>query len=375
MLDRYRDRSILLCMETTAQQSTAAKPSTVLDEIVDFMERFMVFSDPNHAPILALWVAHTYAFDAAYATPYLYVTSPEKQSGKTLLIDILSNLARNPVIAGSVSASSLYRIIEGGMPGEGSEGDDDDLIVRGKPTLFIDEVDTIFTGSANEDLRGVLNTGYKANGTVLRTIDGQVQRLSTFAPKLLAGIDNGAMPDTIADRCIRIVLKRKKKDQTVERFLQRRIDADAADLRQRIADWVRVNMDQIAQCEPPVIDEISDRAFEIAEPLLQIASRAKGWSKPARACLTEVLKPEDKPLSVQAQILLAARNLMVETGMDRVSSAALAEAMNMHPKRIGSLLAPYGIKPTTVRFGKGPNQVVAKGYHAADFDDAWSRYL
>lgn len=344
----------------TAAKATTTAPPCPLDDVVQYMERFIAFTDPHHATVLALWVAHTYAFEAAYATPYIYITSAEKQSGKTRVIEVLSDLAKNPIVASSVSPSVIYRDIE-----------------ASSPTLFIDEVDAIFRGGAsNEDLRNILNSGYKHNGSVRRTVPGadggEVKSFRTFAPKLLAGIENAALPDTIADRCIRIVLKRKKKDQEVERYLTRKVEADAAALREKLELWVRFNMDKILVSEPKMVEEISDRAFEIAEPLLAIAGRCKGWTARAREATTALLKPDEKPLSIQAQILLTAQNIMQEQNTDRISSALLAEAMNMNGKALGVKLAPYGIRPTTIRF---PGGAVAKGYHRRDFEDAWERYL
>lgn len=359
--------------------NTASFPECPLPAIEAHLRRFIAFPTEDHAPVLSTWVLHTYAIDAAYATPYLYVTSAEKQSGKTRVIDVLDGICRNSVRSGSMSASSLYRIIDGGVPGQpGSEDDeseDADLIQRGKPTLFIDEVDAIFSGAANEPLREVLNTGYKSSGFAIRTIEGKVRQMSTFAPKLLAGIDNGAMPDTIADRCIKIVLKRKLAGQEVERFMARRVEPEAAELREMIEAWVRHNMDAIMAHEPAVIEELSDRAFEISEPLLQIAHVAGGdWTERLTSALRNLLV-EEKTLSEGAKVLLAAKTIMEETGADRLSSAALSEYVNMHPKRVGNLLAPYGIKPTTVAFGSGQARQIAKGYHKSAFADAWERYI
>jgi hypothetical protein len=369
-------------MRFNVPMTNAPSPAPVcpLDAIEAFMRRFIAFPETAHAAVLAPWVLHTYAIDAAYATPYIYITSAEKQSGKTRVIDVLDTLCRNPVKSGSISASSLYRLIDKGVPGRpGSDDDtseDADLIVRQRPTLFIDEVDAIFTGAANEALREVLNMGYKSSGFAIRTIEGEVRQMSTFAPKLLAGIDNGHMPDTIADRCIRIVLKRKKAGQEVERFMARRVEAEAQALRDQITEWVAFHMDTIMAIEPDVLDELSDRAFEISEPLLQIATVAGSeWLARVQTALRTLLVQEDTALSLGGQVLQSAKTLLDETGSDRLSSAALCEYVNVHPKRLGNLLAPYGIKPTTIRFGKGANVTIAKGYYKRDFEDAWERYL
>lgn len=337
--------------------TTHTKP--IIEEVIDFIKRFVIFQDQAHYETLALWILHTHTFDAAYATPYIYVKSAEKQSGKTRVIEVAQMLARNSVTTANTSPSSLFRLIE-----------------SQQPTIFLDEVDAVFTGAANEDLRGMLNSGYKRNGSVLRTVPGadggEVRAFSTFAPKLLAGIDNGAIPDTIADRCIVFDLKRKKKDEEVERLIYRKVEPQADALKEKISHWAKENAERIMDAEPKVIEELSDRSFEIAEPLLAIAGTFKGWGPRSRKSLTHLLAAKKPTLSIQAQALTTAQNLFTEGERDRITSAELATAMDVSPKRLGILLAPYGITPSTVRFTGG---IIAKGYYKRDFIDAWERYL
>ncbi|MGZ6640138.1 MAG: DUF3631 domain-containing protein, partial [Solirubrobacteraceae bacterium] len=58
-----------------------------------------------------LWILHTHAFEAAYATPYLTVLSPEKRSGKTRLIEVLALLVRSAWHLAGASESAMYRKI------------------------------------------------------------------------------------------------------------------------------------------------------------------------------------------------------------------------------------------------------------------------
>jgi integrase len=60
----------------------------LLDDVVAFIRRYVVLTDVQ-ADTLALWTAHTHAIDAAETTPYLAITSPEKRSGKTRLLEVL----------------------------------------------------------------------------------------------------------------------------------------------------------------------------------------------------------------------------------------------------------------------------------------------
>jgi hypothetical protein len=353
--------------EVMPTKSNTPAPEFPVPAILEFMSKYMIFSDDCQALAVALWIVHTYATDAAYTTPYLYVNSAEKRSGKTRLIEVCESIAKNPVMAGNLTASTLFR----SMNPESVDKETGEVTGAGRSTLFIDEVDTIFTGAANEDLRSVLNSGYKSNGNVLRTIGGEVKHFSTFGAKLLAGIDNGEVPDTVRDRCIRINLKRKKESQEVQRFQYRKVQEEAADLIEKIEAWVQANMDALLAAEPKPIDSLGDRAWDIAEPLIAIAERGKGWGPRARRCLETLLAPEEEPLSINAQVLKAAKEYMEKTGEKRVSSATLSEMTDLSQKRIGVLLASYGIAPRVLRFG----QMQARGYDRADFADAWERYL
>jgi chloramphenicol 3-O-phosphotransferase len=67
----------------------------LLDDIVKFMRRFIVATD-EQLTAAALWIVHTHAFAAAEMTPYLYITSPEKRSGKTRLLKLLQLLCAKP---------------------------------------------------------------------------------------------------------------------------------------------------------------------------------------------------------------------------------------------------------------------------------------
>lgn len=337
----------------TAVPTPAAEP-TLADEIVAFLNRFIVFPDPRQADAVALWIIHTHAFDAAYATPYLYVNSAEKQSGKTRVIEVVKSLVRNSMDGADMTAAAMYRVIN-----------------DRQPTIFIDEVDTIFTGAANETLRNFLNSGYKHGGKTLRFTGKETEEFSTFCPKLLAGIDNGAMPDTIADRCVKITLKRKRDGETVERWLWRKVEADAMALQGKIREWTAHNMEPLADAEPTVIDEISDRAFEISEPLLAIADRLPGWHQRGRDAVTFLLRGETQALSIQAQVLKAARDFMDAHNVDRVPSAALAELTGMNGKQVSAHLAKYEIRPGTRRIGGTPT----KCYLRVDMQDAFDRYL
>ncbi len=330
---------------------------------------------PAEADVIALWIVHTYVFDAASATPYLAITSAEKQCGKSTLLELLELLVANPWLTGSVSAAVLYRTID-----------------AKHPTFLFDESDATFNGNRefSEALRGVLNSGHRRGGKASRCEQvGStfvLRDFQTFCPKALAGI--GKLPDTVADRSIPIRLKRKLPGAKVARFRRREVEPEANALRTQAATWAAERMDMLADSRPTLPESLSNRQQDGAEPLLTIADAAGGeWPIRARAALVEILTgtaAEDQ--SVGVRLLADIRSVFNSTGSDRIASGELlrkliqdetlpwGEFANGKPLTLiglARLLKPFGILPRTIRAG----QDTSKGYLKESFADAWARFF
>lgn len=74
-------------MSTTTKIESSSSLAEVLSTVAELIRHFVSLAEAE-ARIIALWVAHTHAFDAARATPYLSITSAEKQCGKTQLLEV-----------------------------------------------------------------------------------------------------------------------------------------------------------------------------------------------------------------------------------------------------------------------------------------------
>jgi hypothetical protein len=216
-----------------------------------------------------LWVAHTHALAAADATPYLSITSAEKRSGKTRLLEVLELLVARPWFTGRTTAAALVR-----------------KIARDTATLLLDESDAAFGGDRDysEALRGTLNSGHRRGGCVSLCV-GQgaaldVHDLPVFSAKAIAGI--GKLPDTVADRAIPIRLKRRAPGEQVERFRRRVIADETAAIRDALEEWTQ-SVDMLRALRPDIPDDLDDRAADGWEPLLAIADQAGGeWPERAR---------------------------------------------------------------------------------------------
>src|SRR5207237_1547401 len=233
----------------------------LLSAITQAISKHMVM-EPGAAECVALWALFTHAIDAFGIATRLAITSPRPQCGKTTLLDILSRLVVRPLLAGNVSAASVFRVVE-----------------VARPTLLVDEADTFLPG--NEELRGVLNSGHRRGGSVIRVVGEamEVREFSTFAPAAIAMIGN--LPGTLADRSVSIMLKRKRADEPVESFRYDRTD-ELDRLARMCARWASDNLGQLREADPEVPANLYNRAADNWRPLLAIADAAGGvW--PARA--------------------------------------------------------------------------------------------
>ena len=104
-------------LELSVRNETPEPPplGEVLDELAGFVRRFVVMS-PAQADAIALWIVHTHAFDAAEQTPYLAISSAEKRSGKTRLLEVLELLVARPWLTGRVTAAVLARKVDAERP-------------------------------------------------------------------------------------------------------------------------------------------------------------------------------------------------------------------------------------------------------------------
>jgi hypothetical protein len=345
----------------------------LLDSLVAFTTRYVVFPGTATVDAVALWVPHTYVCDHFEASPYLAINSPEKRSGKTRLLDVLEQLVARPWRVITPSEAVLYRKIE-----------------DARPTLLFDEVDAVFgpkAPSAYEGLRALLNAGHRAGTTVPRCVgDGarmRVQDFSVFCAKALAGI--GELPDTVADRAVRVRLARRAPGETVARFRHREATEAAAPLRAALEEWAE-SVD-LRGARPEVPDELNDRAADCWEPLLAIADAAGGaWPERARiAALALSLGRTDDDGSLGIRLLADCHRVFKTDSADRLSTEQLLERLvaleeapwadlsgrTITARRLARLLHPYGIAPNVVRFGER----TARGYLAEDFADTWARYL
>ena len=367
-------------------EKCAAELAFVLDSICEFLRRHVVFASLSQPIVIALWIAHTWILDASDCTPYLHVSSPEKRSGKTKLLDCLELIAAKIWRAISPSEAVLYRKIE-----------------IDQPTLLLDEVDTVFSGGnkdeRKEPLRALLNAGFERKAKVPRCI-GQgsnyhVQEFSVFCAKAFAGI--GKLPDTIADRCIPIRLNRRSREEKIERFRKRDAEVATFSIRENLAAWAQEDgqAERLRTARPEIPNELDDRQADICEPLLAIADHAGGsWPQRCREALVALYAIDDEDEeSLRVKLLSDIREAFEAAKADRLgteqllgllvareSDAPWADWWEHHlsngntrrpAAKLARLLKPFGIRSRGIRLG---DSSTPRGYLRQDFEEAWKRY-
>jgi hypothetical protein len=347
----------------------------LLDEVAKTIERFVVMPSSAALTAVSLWVLHTWTVEAAHATPYLLVISAEKRSGKTRLIEVLVPMVREPWATADSSVAAIFRKIE-----------------QDRPTMFLDEIDAIFSTQAErtEPLRAVVNAGNRRSGTVSRCVgeSQDVRDFSVFCPKLLAGIDKGSkLPDTIRDRSLTISMVRRTSTEKVERLRPHRLDLELEGLRLDLDAWSSGAVSTLMDVEPDMPEELDDRGADAWEPLIALADLAGGdWPAMAREAAVALREEGEEDTVTNGALILGAIQELLGDRLT-ISSAEVVEHLNERddlpfggwrdghgtdPRTLARLLKPYRVKPRKVRL---PDGSIRQGYHRDDLEDAFARWL
>jgi hypothetical protein len=366
-VERWRADNDAQLLEVTAP---------LADALYTFVCRFVAFADEHQAIAVVLWVLHAWSFDAWSITPRLAVQSAEMGSGKTRLLEVLELVTPGAQRPANISPAALFRVIEAGTV-----------------TLLIDEVDTIFSpkaSSSSEEVRGILNAGYRRGATVLR-VEGdrkrEVKAFPVFAPVVTAGI--GTLPSTVQDRAIPIRLRKRAPHEHVEHFRFAVAARQGAALHDRAKDWADRTTTQLEHVEPTYLAELPDRQADSWTPLLVIADMAgPEWGSRARAAARALSRNvgDEDDMTIGVRLLADCRTVIGDD--ERIPTTKLLERLHgleeapwgdwygrpLDARNLARKLRPYGIRSRDVRYGPGPDDK-AKGYRREDFGDAWSRYL
>jgi hypothetical protein len=297
-------------------------------------------------------------------SPRLAITSPEKGCGKTTLLDVLGCLVARPLTTSNATVGAIFRVVE-----------------TMKPTLLMDEAETFLP--ENDELRGILNTGHRKGGSVLRCVgdDHEPRMFSTWAPAAIAAI--GKLPDTIEDRSISCKMRRRKATERVESFRSDRTEHLRVLVRKAMR-WAADNDAALRDADPDV-GELQNRVADNWRPLLAIADVAGGtWPKRLREIVATAVAARSEQ-SIKVQLLTDIKAAFETKGTDKMFPEALIDCLTsledrpwvewkngrpLSKAQLGRLLSSFEINSQTIRI----DSKAARGYHLKAFEDAFARY-
>ena len=370
---------LVLAPAMTATTSDQEKEALVRD-VESFISNFVIFTQPRTALVLALWAISTHIFDSFDCFPYLTVTSPTKQCGKTRLAEVLELLCAEPLRASNLSEAVLFRLVE-----------------KMSPTLIIDEAETLRDKKSEraQAIVGLLNAGHRKGASSYRCVGPghEVKSFRVFCPKMIIAIKN--VPETVRDRSIAVQMQRKKRSDVVGRFIFNQVKRPGQELKERIAKVVSV-----------CTDDIED-VYKTYQPEFLADREAENWTP--SFCLSSVLAPRRLGELTETAIafskgkaafdaddslgmrLLSDIQVILGNGEpdtlfgDKVASIAsntlvakLREqeeapwaGYDLSARRLAQLLKPFEVHPSQVRDGSSN----VRGYAVGDFIPLFSRYL
>lgn len=373
--------------QAAAELGVGQDGAELLNEVEGFIRRFCVLPTRHDLVAATLWAAHTHAVEHFHTTPRLALLSPEPGSGKTRVLEVLDLLTPAPMFVFAASVAAIFRTM-------GEQ----------QTTLLFDEVDAIFgrrgKDDGNEDLRALLNVGYRHGATIPRCVgkDHEVQHFNVFAAVALAGL--GDLPDTIMTRAVVVKMRRRAPNEAVEQFRLRQHEPQGHAIRDRLAAWAGEHGPDMGRAWPVMPPGIVDRPAECWEPLLAVADAAGGdWPARAReACVAINAATAARGQSLGVRLLIDLRKLFDASGAVAMPTADilvrlcgeapyardeddegvfLTEApwrdlrgSPLDERGLANLLRRYDARPVKIKVAGRSLQ----GYRREDLWDAWQRY-
>jgi Protein of unknown function (DUF3631) len=340
--------------------------TALVQALTERIQRHVIITK-NQATVVALWILLTWVHEpAAVHSPILLATSPEANSGKTTLLNLVGYLVRNSLCSVSISGPALFRSIE-----------------KWQPTFVIDEADTVV--ASDEDLKAVINSGWTRGQSVIRCDPktNDPRTYTTFCPKAL-GMKGRKLPDTTLTRAIIIEMQRKRPHEQVADF-DHIDDGELAELRARCARWAQDNAERVKEWEPEIPEGFHNRTRANWKTMFAIAEVC-GWQSKAAQAARAIEKVKDAfESSIGTQLLSDLRDMFPEGVEDMFSRDIVAKltadaekpwleysrGKPLSQKQLANLLSGFGVCSEDVHQGAEH----LKGYKRVRLLPLFDRYL
>lgn len=359
-----------------------------LDNLVRRIRRWLVLGEAELI-LVALWVVYAVTLAAHEIRPVLAIRSAEKASGKTRLLEILALLFGERCDTTSlITASNLFRTAS-----------------DGGRIILADESDAWLSSSnpseGSEAMRAIINASHRPRlfGYVRQTdTSGKTPKSVKYkidCAIAIAGLK--ALPETVADRSIPIVLIKRKATEPIERFRFLQAEQEIAPLRERLDAMAPRLTELLVGAMPALPEALEDRQMDNLSPLAAVADLAGGaWPGLARSAFLSLSREVTALVgsgSIGVELLRAVREVFVEaddpaavSSLDllrglyersegpwaaRYGCPDLPSERQRGAQRLAADLGAFGVRPKTVRL---PDGSTPRGYSRADLADPWSRH-
>jgi len=283
----------------------------LFNEIKEFLLRHLDISNPLYYDVYSAFVLMTWRVEDWRVVPYLFFLGP-MASGKSRALECLNALCFRSIMASSVSAAVIFRVLE-----------------AWHPTLLLDEAE-VYNREGMIECLALLNAGYRKGQVALRmekVEDGNptIGFFDTFGPKALAG--TAELADTLQSRSI--LSHMTKNTKHVELF----IDDDAAqDLRNKLLIYRFRNVGMSSGFDVCTLNGAisNSRVIELFVSLLEVAP-----SKEIRTRLIQCMKGitqtrfDEEQVSIEAQVFEAILNSEDQIDNGKLSIRTVTERFNL----------------------------------------------
>ena len=193
--------------DTEKEEREKKELNLIYNKIIEVLKYYSDLRN-EYYPIIAIWIIGTYYHDNFPTYPYIFFVAM-RGSGKSRILNLISNLSFNGKLVSNVSEAVLFRTAK-------------------NRTLCIDEFEEV-DSKDKASLRELLNSAYKKGMCVERAIrkkglGGEKYEIESFDVYCAVAMANiNGVEDVLSDRCITLILEKstnKKITRLIELFDQ-----------------------------------------------------------------------------------------------------------------------------------------------------------
>ena len=293
-----------------------------------------------------------------------------RNAGKSTALHVVRWMAQRSYVAIEATGAVLYRIID-----------------RLKPTLFLDEADSLF--QRRNALAHIINKSWTNSGSKIpraRASGKGFDEYDVYGTQAIS-MRGLKVPDTTLSRCIICLIGPKLESEPVEEF-DYEDDDEFKTIRRKLQRWAIDHAVALRAARPEFPPGFNNRVRMNWKMLLAIADLAGGeWPKRARKAALELEAGRDEP-SEEIRLFAALRDVWGKA--QKRTSKDLCAALVAHlsgewadfrgkgpisQHQLAALLRPFEIRPEHNLHLTGRAKDNQGGYLRSQFENAWARLL